>query len=105
MVSLFWDEVHSKQEVETFLSLSLQRGSLAPSTPLTGRVYLKEKDLLFTPVSAATQSVTRLQTMVAGLRMAPSENLLQIFRLAPVPAVPCCGGVPRCSGVPRCGGV
>ncbi|XP_023181368.1 retinoblastoma-like protein 1 [Xiphophorus maculatus] len=57
-----------------------KRGSLAPSTPLTGRVYLKEKDLLFTPVSAATQSVTRLQSMVAGLRMAPSENLLQIFR-------------------------
>uniref|UniRef100_A0A3B5L5S3 Retinoblastoma-like protein 1 n=1 Tax=Xiphophorus couchianus TaxID=32473 RepID=A0A3B5L5S3_9TELE len=72
--------VQERIEVETFLSLTLQRGSLAPSTPLTGRVYLKEKDLLFTPVSAATQSVTRLQSMVAGLRMAPSENLLQIFR-------------------------
>uniref|UniRef100_A0A3Q2CBU5 Retinoblastoma-like 1 (p107) n=1 Tax=Cyprinodon variegatus TaxID=28743 RepID=A0A3Q2CBU5_CYPVA len=57
-----------------------QSGSLAPSTPLTGRVYLKEKDLLFTPVSSATQSVSRLQSMVAGLRTAPSENLMQIFK-------------------------
>ncbi|KAK5602693.1 hypothetical protein CRENBAI_003672 [Crenichthys baileyi] len=55
-------------------------GSLAPSTPLTGRVYLKEKDLLVTPVSSATQSVSRLQSMVAGLRTAPSENLLQNFK-------------------------
>ncbi|KAG7236860.1 hypothetical protein INR49_000164 [Caranx melampygus] len=55
-------------------------GSLAPSTPLTGRVYLKEKDLLVTPVSSATQSVSRLQSMVAGLRTAPSDHLLQIFQ-------------------------
>uniref|UniRef100_A0AAQ5XUF9 Retinoblastoma-like 1 (p107) n=1 Tax=Amphiprion ocellaris TaxID=80972 RepID=A0AAQ5XUF9_AMPOC len=50
-------------------------GSLAPSTPLTGRVYLKEKDLLVTPVSSATQSVGRLQSMVAGLRTAPKNRL------------------------------
>ncbi|XP_040014805.1 retinoblastoma-like protein 1 [Xiphias gladius] len=55
-------------------------GSLAPSTPLTGRVYLKEKDLLVTPVSSATQSVSRVQSMVAGLRTAPSDHLMQIFR-------------------------
>uniref|UniRef100_A0A3Q3WKP7 Retinoblastoma-like protein 1 n=1 Tax=Mola mola TaxID=94237 RepID=A0A3Q3WKP7_MOLML len=55
-------------------------GSLAPSTPLTGRVYLKEKDLLVTPVSSATQSVSRLQSMVAGLRTAPSDNLVQILK-------------------------
>ncbi|CAL1609517.1 unnamed protein product [Knipowitschia caucasica] len=55
-------------------------GSLAPSTPLTGRVYLKEKDLLVTPVSSATQSVTRLQSMVARLRTAPSETLTQMFK-------------------------
>ncbi|KAK5873130.1 hypothetical protein PBY51_013771 [Eleginops maclovinus] len=63
-----------KQHVE-------KSASLTPSTPLTGRVYLKEKDLLVTPVSSATQSVSRLQSMVAGLRTAPSENMLQIFRL------------------------
>ncbi|KAK2861594.1 hypothetical protein Q5P01_001127 [Channa striata] len=55
-------------------------GSLAPSTPLTGRVYLKEKDLLVTPVSSATQSVSRLQSMVARLRTAPSDLLMQIFK-------------------------
>lgn len=62
------------------ISVSLQSGSLAPSTPLTGRVYLKEKDLLVTPVSSATQSVSRLQSMVVGLRTAPSEQLMQIFK-------------------------
>uniref|UniRef100_A0A3B4WX80 Retinoblastoma-like protein 1 n=1 Tax=Seriola lalandi dorsalis TaxID=1841481 RepID=A0A3B4WX80_SERLL len=55
-------------------------GSLAPSTPLTGRVYLKEKDLLVTPVSSATQSVSRLQSMVAGLRTAPSDHLMSILK-------------------------
>uniref|UniRef100_A0A8D3C1R5 Retinoblastoma-like 1 (p107) n=1 Tax=Scophthalmus maximus TaxID=52904 RepID=A0A8D3C1R5_SCOMX len=55
-------------------------GSLAPSTPLTGRVYLKEKDLLVTPVSSATQTVSRLQSMVAGSRAAPSDHLTQIFK-------------------------
>ncbi|XP_059185663.1 retinoblastoma-like protein 1 [Centropristis striata] len=53
---------------------------LAPSTPLTGRVYLKEKDLLVTPVSSATQSVSRLQSMVAGMRTAPSDHLMQILK-------------------------
>ncbi|XP_034021824.1 retinoblastoma-like protein 1 [Thalassophryne amazonica] len=55
-------------------------GSLAPSTPLTGQAYLKEKDLLVTPVSSATQSVSRLQSMVVGLRTAPSSQLMQIFK-------------------------
>ncbi|KAM4613036.1 retinoblastoma-like protein 1 [Polymixia lowei] len=64
---------HLQQHVE-------KSASLAPSTPLTGRVYLKEKDLLVTPVSSATQSVSRLQSMVAGLRTAPSEHLMQIFK-------------------------
>lgn len=73
------------RETSASLNNTLQQhveksGSLAPSTPLTGRVYLKEKDLLVTPVSSATQSVSRLQSMVAGLRAAPSEHLMQIFK-------------------------
>ncbi|KAF0022335.1 hypothetical protein F2P81_025400 [Scophthalmus maximus] len=60
--------------------LQQHSGSLAPSTPLTGRVYLKEKDLLVTPVSSATQTVSRLQSMVAGSRAAPSDHLTQIFK-------------------------
>uniref|UniRef100_H2SIQ6 Retinoblastoma-like 1 (p107) n=1 Tax=Takifugu rubripes TaxID=31033 RepID=H2SIQ6_TAKRU len=54
--------------------------SLLPSTPLTGHAYLKENKVLGTPISLATQSVSRLQSMVAGLRTAPSENLMQIFK-------------------------
>ncbi|CAK9831739.1 Retinoblastoma-like protein 1 [Anthophora retusa] len=52
---------------------------LAPPTPLTGRSYLRPKDITnVTPVSAATQSVIRLQAMLAG-QTSPSENLLQIL--------------------------
>uniref|UniRef100_A0A8C1L6T7 Retinoblastoma-like 1 (p107) n=1 Tax=Cyprinus carpio TaxID=7962 RepID=A0A8C1L6T7_CYPCA len=57
----------------------LSMHSLAPSTPLTGRRYLKEKEVLVTPVSSATQSVSRLQSMVSGLRNSPSDALVQIF--------------------------
>ncbi|CAH1277584.1 RBL1 [Branchiostoma lanceolatum] len=53
--------------------------SLAPSTPLTGRRYLKEKDPTVTPVSTATQSVSRLQALLAGLKTAPSDNLTKLF--------------------------
>ncbi|EDO46411.1 predicted protein [Nematostella vectensis] len=54
--------------------------SLAPQTPLTGRRYLKEKDPCITPVSTATQSVSRLQAMCSGLKPTPSERLLTIFK-------------------------
>uniref|UniRef100_A0A8C2Q503 Retinoblastoma-like 1 (p107) n=1 Tax=Cyprinus carpio TaxID=7962 RepID=A0A8C2Q503_CYPCA len=54
----------------------LSMHSLAPSTPLTGRRYLKEKEVLVTPVSSATQSVSRLQSMVSGLRNSPSDALI-----------------------------
>eukprot|EP00058_Branchiostoma_floridae_P026889 XP_002612380.1 hypothetical protein BRAFLDRAFT_218889 [Branchiostoma floridae] len=53
--------------------------SLAPSTPLTGRRYLKEKDPTVTPVSTATQSVSRLQALLAGLKTSPSDNLTKLF--------------------------
>uniref|UniRef100_A0AAY4EW99 RBL1 protein n=1 Tax=Denticeps clupeoides TaxID=299321 RepID=A0AAY4EW99_9TELE len=71
----------ARKQVESNLQQHFEKSrSLAPSTPLTGRRYLKEKDLLVTPVSSATQSVSRLQSMVTGLRNTPSENLLQIFK-------------------------
>uniref|UniRef100_A0A8C3SBT6 RB transcriptional corepressor like 1 n=1 Tax=Chelydra serpentina TaxID=8475 RepID=A0A8C3SBT6_CHESE len=53
--------------------------SFAPSTPLTGRRYLREKEAVITPVASATQSVSRLQSIVAGLKNAPSEQLIAIF--------------------------
>lgn len=55
---------------------------LAPSTPLTGRKYLKTKESVpdVTPVSTATQSVSRLQSMLVGKQACPSEALLEIFK-------------------------
>ncbi|WAR13270.1 RBL2-like protein [Mya arenaria] len=57
------------------LSFDQQTRSLAPSTPLTGRRYLKEKDVTITPVSTATQSVSRLQHLLSGRKTAPSDCL------------------------------
>ncbi|KAM6117939.1 retinoblastoma-like protein 2 isoform 2-T2 [Pterocles gutturalis] len=54
--------------------------SLRITTPLTGRKYIKEGTPYVTPVSIATYSLSRLHTMLAGLKNAPSENLEQIFR-------------------------
>ncbi|NWY04982.1 RBL1 protein, partial [Nothoprocta ornata] len=65
-------ECHLQQHFE-------KKRSFAPSTPLTGRRYLREKEAVITPVASATQSVSRLQTMVAGLKNAPSEQLVAIF--------------------------
>ncbi|XP_044604294.2 retinoblastoma-like protein 1 isoform X2 [Equus asinus] len=56
-----------------------KKTSFAPSTPLTGRRYLREKEAVITPVASATQSVSRLQGIVAGLKNAPSEQLINIF--------------------------
>ncbi|XP_036178245.1 retinoblastoma-like protein 1 isoform X1 [Myotis myotis] len=56
-----------------------KKTSFAPSTPLTGRRYLREKEAIITPVASATQSVSRLQSIVTGLKNAPSEQLINIF--------------------------
>ncbi|XP_006874796.1 PREDICTED: retinoblastoma-like protein 1 [Chrysochloris asiatica] len=56
-----------------------KRRTFAPSTPLTGRRYLREKEAIITPVASATQSVSRLQGIVTGLKNAPSQQLIHIF--------------------------
>uniref|UniRef100_A0A663MDS9 RB transcriptional corepressor like 2 n=1 Tax=Athene cunicularia TaxID=194338 RepID=A0A663MDS9_ATHCN len=48
--------------------------SLRITTPLTGRKYIKESNPYVTPVSIATYSLSRLHTMLAGLKNAPSEG-------------------------------
>ncbi|KAJ8259215.1 hypothetical protein COCON_G00182270 [Conger conger] len=74
-------QLSARMQVECNLQQHFEKTrSLAPSTPLTGRRYLKEKEVMATPVSMATQSVSRLQSMVSGLRNAPSEQLLLICR-------------------------
>ncbi|RUS76009.1 hypothetical protein EGW08_016214 [Elysia chlorotica] len=54
--------------------------TLTPSTPLTGRRYLKEKEASVTPVTTATQSVSRLQNMLSGCKTCPSAALLALFK-------------------------
>ncbi|KAE8576664.1 hypothetical protein XENTR_v10004275 [Xenopus tropicalis] len=70
-----------RKQMESNLQQHFERKrSFAPSTPLTGRGYLKEEPTVITPVSSATQCVSRLQSMVAGLRNAPSEQLIEVFK-------------------------
>ncbi|NXW07028.1 RBL1 protein, partial [Fregetta grallaria] len=70
----------AKAHVECHLQQHFEKKrSFAPSTPLTGRRYLREKEAVITPVASATQSVSRLQNIVAGLKNAPSEQLITIF--------------------------
>ncbi|XP_059524041.1 retinoblastoma-like protein 2 isoform X3 [Myotis daubentonii] len=55
--------------------------ALRISTPLTAVRYIKDNSSpCVTPVSVATHSLSRLHTMLAGLRNAPSERLGQILR-------------------------
>uniref|UniRef100_A0A8C5SIU4 Retinoblastoma-like protein 1 n=1 Tax=Laticauda laticaudata TaxID=8630 RepID=A0A8C5SIU4_LATLA len=68
-----------RAHAECHLQQHFEKRSFAPSTPLTGRNYLKEKESAITPVASATQSVSRLQSIVAGLKNAPSEQLVAIF--------------------------
>ncbi|XP_015604539.1 retinoblastoma-like protein 1 isoform X2 [Cephus cinctus] len=57
-----------------------QMQHLTPPTPLTGRKYLRKKDMSnVTAVSTATQSVSRLQALLAGRQAAPSESLIEMF--------------------------
>ncbi|XP_034237107.1 retinoblastoma-like protein 1 isoform X1 [Thrips palmi] len=55
---------------------------LLVSTPLTNRRYLRGFDggSEVTPLLTATQSVNRLQSILAGRSAAPSETLLEIFQ-------------------------
>ncbi|XP_052539710.1 retinoblastoma-like protein 1 isoform X2 [Tympanuchus pallidicinctus] len=69
----------ARAHVECHLQQHFEKRSFAPSTPLTGRRYLREKEAVITPVASATQSVSRLQNIVAGLKNAPSDLLLAVF--------------------------
>lgn len=52
---------------------------MAPSTPLTGRKYLKMKDLCsIAPVSNATHNVIQLRNLI-GAQALPSGELLELL--------------------------
>ncbi|XP_046661308.1 retinoblastoma-like protein 1 isoform X1 [Homalodisca vitripennis] len=70
------------EKLQAKRNLNQQMGSisqLTPATPLTGRKYLKSKEQgqNVTPVSTATQTVQRLQSLLSGRQAAPSPWLLQ----------------------------
>ncbi|XP_044283681.1 retinoblastoma-like protein 2 isoform X2 [Varanus komodoensis] len=74
-------ETAERVQVKCTLQEHFERAkSFRISTPLTGRKYIKESDSCASPISIATYSLTRLHTMLTGLKNAPSENLEQILR-------------------------
>ncbi|CAG7834073.1 unnamed protein product [Allacma fusca] len=53
---------------------------LMPQTPLTGKKYVSEKeDNLSSPISNATQTVSRLQALLSNRRPEPSPALLELL--------------------------
>ncbi|KAL0106588.1 hypothetical protein PUN28_016348 [Cardiocondyla obscurior] len=72
------EEIHERLQIKREQHAG-QIQYLAPPTPLTGRKYLRSKDMSnITPVTTATQSVIKLQALIAG-QSAPSESLLQML--------------------------
>ncbi|RZF44698.1 hypothetical protein LSTR_LSTR000650 [Laodelphax striatellus] len=70
------------QSLQAKKDLNFQLGNSQPlvSPPLTGRIYLRGREgSNVTPVSTATQSVSRLQNMLSGRQACPSENLRNII--------------------------
>ncbi|XP_075393488.1 retinoblastoma-like protein 2 isoform X1 [Tenrec ecaudatus] len=74
-------ETAERVQVKNLLQQHFDKSkTLHSSTPLTGVRYVKENSPCVTPVSTATHSLSRLHTMLTGLRNAPSEKLEQILR-------------------------
>jgi len=62
------------------LEMEFSGESLIPSTPLSGRHYIKSKEQqLVTPISTATYLVSRLNKMVAGRKSGGGPELATIF--------------------------
>ncbi|XP_011351658.1 retinoblastoma-like protein 1 isoform X2 [Ooceraea biroi] len=74
------DEFHERLQMRREQPAGIQVSYLAPPTPLTGRKYLRSKDVsnITYNMNTATQSVIKLQALLAG-QNAPSEGLLQML--------------------------
>uniref|UniRef100_A0A8C2M2P8 RB transcriptional corepressor like 2 n=1 Tax=Cricetulus griseus TaxID=10029 RepID=A0A8C2M2P8_CRIGR len=74
-------ESAERTQVKDILQQHLDKSkALRICTPLTGVSYVQETSSCVTPVSTAAYSLSRLHTMLSGLRNAPSERLEQILR-------------------------
>ncbi|XP_022082190.1 LOW QUALITY PROTEIN: retinoblastoma-like protein 1 [Acanthaster planci] len=71
------DKMQAKRNMPQYIE---KVKTLCPQTPLTGRHYLKDKDPSVTPVSTATQTVSRLQALLGGCKAGPSEELQTVFK-------------------------
>ncbi|XP_051051067.1 retinoblastoma-like protein 2 isoform X3 [Phodopus roborovskii] len=74
-------ESAERTQVKDILQQHLDKSkALRICTPLTGVRYVQENNPCVTPVSTAAYSLSRLHSMLSGLRNAPSERLEQILR-------------------------
>ncbi|XP_055476901.1 retinoblastoma-like protein 2 isoform X1 [Psammomys obesus] len=74
-------ESSERTQMKDILQQHLDKSkALRVCTPLTGVSYVQENSPGVTPVSTAAHSLSRLHTMLTGLRNAPSEKLEQILR-------------------------
>ncbi len=71
------EKVHARRNLSTQFDGS---SSLVPTTPLSGKHYLKAKEQLkITPVSTATYLVSRLNTLLRNREPEPGPRLLELF--------------------------
>lgn len=75
------DSNHLSAQLNQLKNHIEERRTLAPCTPLSNRHYLTNRGDLgsMTPVSNATQTVSRLQSLLIGFKDQPSANLLTLF--------------------------
>ena len=74
------DDFGEKLAARRGSSMQYDAASLMPTTPLSGKNYLKAKEQMqVTPVSTAKYLVSRLHAMLAKHEAEPSQKLLEIL--------------------------
>ncbi|XP_053555473.1 retinoblastoma-like protein 2 isoform X2 [Bombina bombina] len=73
-------ESSERAQVTSSLQQHFDRKSGRISTPLTGVTCTRESNPFTTPLSCATYRISRLLSILTGLKPAPSERLLKILR-------------------------
>ena len=79
-------EFNEKIAARRNLGPQLDNTFLIPSTPLSGKQYLRAREQLkVTPVSQATLLVSRLTRLIGNREPGPSPNLAELFKMYQVP--------------------
>ena len=75
-------EFNEKIAARRNLGPQLDNTFLIPSTPLSGKQYLRAREQLkVTPVSQATLLVSRLTRLIGNREPGPSPNLAELFKM------------------------